>query len=64
MKLLKLAPLFAVLAIAVCGEDYADQTGSTNTGGTPPGSTTTAPPANNTSPAGAPATPARPANPQ
>ncbi|KAA2237468.1 hypothetical protein [Salinarimonas soli] len=60
MRLIKIAPIFAVLALAAC-DNTADQTGSTRNNGTTtaPPATTTAPPAATTAPPAttAPATP-------
>ncbi len=61
MRLLKIAPIFAVLALAAC-DNTADQTGSTNTGAssTQSGANSAAPPANTTAPAPTGAAPTSP----
>jgi hypothetical protein len=54
MRLRTLLPIAALFALTACGDDAANQTGSTNETSPPPAST---PPTNPTSPSGT--TPAR-----
>jgi hypothetical protein len=61
MRLRTILPILGLLALAACGDDTANQTGSTNNAG----STTTAPATPNNSPnTTAPATPNTPAAPR
>ena len=65
MRLRMILPVFGLLALAACGDDAANQTGSTNNAGGA-SNTTTAPatPSNNSPTGTAPATPTTPAAPR